>query len=107
MHPAMKTSREPRQSKADAKKRRGSPPRIALLVAAWNDYGRGIIEGVWQYAEQHGPWLLEMQPGEPEENTGVPLSRAHDSGLQEIPWQHAVALPRERTVGEVSHGANW
>ncbi len=39
-----------------------SQPRIALLVPAWNEYGRGIIEGVWQYAQKHGPWLLEMQP---------------------------------------------
>ena len=84
MHPAMKTSREPRQRKADAMNRRGSPPRIALLVAAWNDYGRGIIEGVWQFAEQHGPWLLEMQPGEPEENTGVPRGWAGDGVIASI-----------------------
>lgn len=54
------------------RKRGVSHPRIALLVGAWSEYGRGIIEGVWQYAEQHGPWLLEMQPSEPDENTDVP-----------------------------------
>ena len=57
---------------------RSTPPRVALLVAAWNEYGRGIIEGVWQYAQQHGPWFLEMQPSEPDENTDVPRGWAGD-----------------------------
>lgn len=60
-----------RKSSSDAGSR-DNPPRIALLVGAWNEYGRGIIEGVWQYAEQHGPWFLEMDPSEPDENIDVP-----------------------------------
>lgn len=59
------------RSSPGKKPARTSPPRIALLVSAWNEYGRGIIEGVWQYAQEHGPWLLEMQPGEPDESTEV------------------------------------
>lgn len=51
---------------------RNSPRRVALLVGAWNEYGRGIIEGVWQYAEQHGPWFLDMEPSEPDGNANVP-----------------------------------
>jgi LacI family transcriptional regulator len=49
-----------------------SLPRMALMIGTWNEYGRGIIEGVWQYAQQHGPWLLEMEPSEPDENVNVP-----------------------------------
>lgn len=55
-----------------AKQRKSGPPRVAILVAAWNQYGRGIIEGIWQYAQRHGPWLLEMEPSEPDESTRVP-----------------------------------
>ena len=51
---------------------------MALLVGAWNEYGRGIIEGVWQYAEQHGPWFLEMQPSEPDESTFAPRGWSGD-----------------------------
>ena len=35
--------------------------RVALLVASWNQYGRGIIEGAWNYAQNHS-WNLDMQP---------------------------------------------
>jgi len=59
-------------SKISSEAGRISPPRVAVLVAAWNQYGRGIIEGIWQYAQQHGPWILDMQPGEPDESTNVP-----------------------------------
>jgi LacI family transcriptional regulator len=59
-------------SKISSEAGRISPPRVAVLVAAWNQYGRGIIEGIWQYAQQHGPWILDMQPGEPDERTKVP-----------------------------------
>lgn len=67
----MKKSREVARKKTGGKNTRTYPPRVALLVGAWNEYGRGIIEGVWQYAEQHGPWFLEMQPSEPDESTDV------------------------------------
>jgi LacI family transcriptional regulator len=39
--------------------------RVALLVAAWNHYGRGIIEGAWNYAQAHG-WNLDMRPSGPD-----------------------------------------
>lgn len=63
---------------------RGTPPRVALLVGAWNEYGRGIIEGVWQYAEQHGPWFLEMQPSEPDESTEVPRGWSGDGVIATV-----------------------
>jgi LacI family transcriptional regulator len=50
------------------------PPRklrVALLVAGWNQYGRGIIEGVWQHAENNH-WILEMQPAGPDGSTQIP-----------------------------------
>jgi LacI family transcriptional regulator len=39
--------------------------RVALLVAGWNQYGRSIIEGAWNYAQHHG-WNLDMQPSGPD-----------------------------------------
>ena len=45
--------------------------RVALLVAGWNQYGRGIIEGVWQHAENNH-WMLEMQPAGPDGSTQIP-----------------------------------
>jgi LacI family transcriptional regulator len=57
---------------------------VALLVGAWNEYGRGIIEGVWQYAQQHGPWLLEMDPSEPDENVDVPRGWSCDGMIASI-----------------------
>lgn len=57
---------------------RPTQPRVALLIGTWNEYGRGIIEGVWQYAQQHGPWLLEMEPSEPDENVEVPRGWSGD-----------------------------
>lgn len=55
-----------------ARREKSHPPKVAILVGAWNEYGRGIIEGIWQYAQQHGPWLLEMEPSEPDENVEIP-----------------------------------
>jgi len=63
---------------------RSRPPRIALLVGTWNEYGRGIIEGVWQYAEQHGPWFLEMDPSEPDENVDLPRGWSGDGMIAGI-----------------------
>lgn len=63
---------------------RSSPPRIALRIGAWNEYGRGIIEGIWQYAEQNGPWFLEMQPSEPDESVEIPRGFAGDGVIASV-----------------------
>jgi LacI family transcriptional regulator len=63
---------------------RTSHPRVALLIGTWNEYGRGIIEGVWQYAQQYGPWLLEMEPSEPDENVEVPRGWKGDGIIASI-----------------------
>ena len=76
MPPSSSTFRE--------KSSRKSPPRITLLVPAWSEYGRGIIEGVWQYAQQHGPWLLEMEPGEPDESTEIPRGWTGDGMIASV-----------------------
>lgn len=64
--------------------RQHAQPRVGLLVGAWSEYGRGIIEGVWQYAEQHGPWLLEMDPSEPDESTDIPPGWSGDGMIATI-----------------------
>ena len=91
--------REMPQPRSSPRKKpvRTLPPQIALLVPAWNEYGRGIIEGVWQYAQQHGPWLLEMQPGEPDENTEVPRGWTGDGMIASVQTRRLAA--KLRTLG--------
>ena len=45
--------------------------RVALLVSAWNHYGRSIIEGAWNYA-QNNFWNLDMQPTGPDGGMQIP-----------------------------------
>jgi LacI family transcriptional regulator len=45
--------------------------RVALLVAGWNQSGRGIIEGAWHYAQHHN-WNLDMQPAGPDGAMHIP-----------------------------------
>lgn len=45
--------------------------RVALLLAGWNQYGRGVIEGVWQHAENNH-WILDMQPSTADGSTQIP-----------------------------------
>ena len=45
--------------------------RVALLVAGWNQYGRGIIEGAWHFAQHHA-WNLDMQPAGPDGTMHIP-----------------------------------
>ena len=78
------------------------PPRIALLVPAWSEYGRGIIEGVWQYAQQHGPWLLEMQPGEPDESTVIPRGWSGDGMIASVQTKRLAAKLRPLGVPVVN-----
>lgn len=93
----MNSSRPSSHPKTGGENARLPIPRIALLVAAWNEYGRGIIEGVWQYAQQHGPWLLEMQPGEPDESTDVPRGWTGDGVIASVQTRQLAA--RLRTLG--------
>jgi LacI family transcriptional regulator len=37
-------------------------PRVAILVETSRAFGRGILEGVARYVQQHGPWDMYFQP---------------------------------------------
>jgi LacI family transcriptional regulator len=86
---------------------------VALLIPAWNDYGRGIIEGVWEYAQQHGPWLIEMQPGEPDENTVMPRGWSGDGVIASIHTRRlavklrALGVPVVNVSGSVREGVDF
>jgi LacI family transcriptional regulator len=84
MIPRTPSSRKTRSSRDGGAGAGSGPPRVALMIGAWNEYGRGIIEGVWQYAEQHGPWLLEMDPSEPDENVDLPRGWSGDGMIAGI-----------------------
>lgn len=92
----MQKPRPPARSKSDRKVSH-TLPRITLLVPAWSEYGRGIIEGVWQYAQQNGPWLLEMQPGEPDGNTEIPRGWTGDGMIAAVQTRRLAT--KLRTLG--------
>ena len=83
-------------------KARSTPPRVTLLIAAWNQYGRGIIEGVWQYAQQHGPWFLDMEPSEPDESAEVPRGLTSDGVIASVHTQRLAAKLRAAGVPVVN-----
>lgn len=39
-----------------------SLPRVTVLVTTATGWGRGIIKGIAAFANQHGPWLLQVEP---------------------------------------------
>jgi len=80
----------------------GAPLRVGLLVSAWNEYGRGIIEGVWQYAERHGGWLLEMQPNTQDGSTEIPAGWAVDGVIAAVQSSRLAAKLRDFGVPVVN-----
>ena len=93
----MKPTRSSKPTKTAATAGRHALPRVALLIPAWSDYGRGLIEGIWEYAQQHGPWLLEMQPGEPDERTEMPRGWTGDGMIASVQTRRLAA--KLRTLG--------
>ena len=67
--------------------------RVALLVAGWNQYGRGIIEGAWNFAQNHN-WNLDMQPAGPDGAMDLP---AGWQGVGIIATVHTAALGAKLT----------
>jgi LacI family transcriptional regulator len=95
-----------RMAKKDSSTRSGGartrPLRITLLVPAWNEYGRGIIEGVWQYAQQHGPWFLEMEPEGPDGSTDLPRGWTGDGMIASVQTSRLAAKLRALGVPVVN-----
>lgn len=109
----MKATRPSRSAKVATPSGRPGLPRVALLIPAWSDYGRGLIEGVWEFAQQHGPWLLEMQPGEPDENTAMPRGWSGDGVIASIHTRRlaaklrALGVPVVNVSGSVREGVDF
>ena len=40
--------------------KRSGPPRVALLIETSNAYGRGLLAGVAEYVQMHGPWSVYL-----------------------------------------------
>ena len=109
----MKATRPSKSAKVATPSGRPGLPRVALLIPAWSDYGRGLIEGVWEFAQQHGPWLLEMQPGEPDENTDMPRGWSGDGVIASIHTRRlaaklrALGVPVVNVSGSVREGVDF
>jgi LacI family transcriptional regulator len=50
---------EPRYVKRMATRRR--IPQVLLLIETSRAYGRGLVEGIAQYAEENGPWSIQFE----------------------------------------------
>ena len=50
-----------------------------------------MIEGVWQYAQQHGPWFLDMEPSEPDESAEIPRGLTSDGVIASVHTQRLAA----------------
>jgi LacI family transcriptional regulator len=70
---------------------------VALLTAGWNQYGRGIIEGAWNFAQQHG-WNLDMQPAGPDGAIHMPDGWRGDGIIATV---HSATLAAELTEYDV------
>jgi LacI family transcriptional regulator len=71
--------------------------RVFLLIATWHQYGRGLVEGIWQYVQKHDPWLLDMHPSEPDESTHMPRGWQGDGIIAAIHTPEVgVAIRRHR-----------
>lgn len=75
--------------------------RVALLVAGWNQYGRGIIEGAWHYA-QHHRWILDMQPSGPDGSMQFPAGWQGDGIIATVHSRTLAARLRGRGVPVVN-----
>jgi len=54
------------------------PARVDVLVETWNSYGRGIVEGIWNYQQKHTRWQLHLNVTEGEDHI-----RAHKGWVGE------------------------
>ncbi len=48
-------------------------PRVALLVETSTTWGAGIVRGVMDYANEHGPWLIHLEPRGRYEKLTIPV----------------------------------
>lgn len=62
--------------------------RVSLLVPGWNQYGRGIIEGAWNFAQREG-WMLDMHPAGPDGGMRMPAGWQGDGIIATV---HSTAL---------------
>ena len=63
------------------------------MVVSWNQYGRGIIEGAWNYAQYRG-WNLDMQPASPDGAMDLPAGWQGDGIIATV---HTAALGAKLT----------
>lgn len=41
--------------------RQSTPPRVVILIETSRAYGRGLVEGIGRYVEEHGPWSIYFE----------------------------------------------
>ena len=58
------------------------PPRVALLVETSNAYGRGLLAGVAEYVQVHGPWSVYLpEAGRADESAAARLRGWRGDGV--------------------------
>jgi len=65
-----------------ASSNRTDPPRVALLIETSNAYGRGLLAGVAEYVQLHGPWSIYLPETHRADDTAAARLRSwHGDGV--------------------------
>ena len=59
-------------------------PRIALLIDTATSWGRRLIRGVAEYTQEHGPWLIHVEPRGRYERLSLPAGWKGDGVIARV-----------------------
>ena len=79
-------------------------PEVALLVETDNSWGRSVVRGVADYAQNYGPWNLLIEPREPSQDWSFPESWRVDGVIARISTPLLLNQIRARQVPVVDLG---
>jgi LacI family transcriptional regulator len=75
---------------------RPTPPRVALLIETSNAYGRGLLAGIADYVQAHGPWSIYLPEAGRADAAAHRLRGWRGDGLLVRAESHAVARAAAR-----------
>ncbi|EMI20128.1 xylose operon regulatory protein [Rhodopirellula maiorica SM1] len=77
-------------------------PRVAVLVDTSTEWGRDLIRGVTSYAQNHGPWQLQVEPRGRENVLQLPSQWNGDGVIARVSNPNIAADLRSRDVPVVN-----
>jgi LacI family transcriptional regulator len=83
----------------------GDTPNVAVLVDTSTGWGRRVIRGVVDYARDHGPWHLRVEPRGRTEHLSLPADWSGDGIIARINTPRMYQALRQRRVPIVNVSA--